>query len=290
MGKIRRYKNVIERFLSGEKGQRFFNIAYSVGAAIVILGALFKILHHSGGDLLVSIGMGTEVLMFILTAFDRPPREAHWDEILPALAANGKADSSSQDEAVAVGNSIASSPAVTAAGEGNIRPAGGTIIVNGGGGRAASMAMPAAVSPEVAEQIDRLGKTAAELNAAGEALLKSYRSLAGDGAMNAENAGLGAASYMEQMQALNRNIAGLNTIYEIQLRSVSSQLDAIESVNRGMSQMKNMYEQTAECSEAYREEAQKLTRNMQQLNKVYEQMLNAMTVNMFHAPAPENAR
>ncbi|MDE7451875.1 MAG: gliding motility protein GldL, partial [Paramuribaculum sp.] len=92
----------------------------------------------------------------------------------------------------------------------------------------------------------------------------------------------GAAGYVEQMQALNRNIQGLNTIYEIQLRSVSSQLDAIQSVNTGMSQMKEMYQQTAQCSEAYREEAQKLTRNMQQLNKVYEQMLNAMTVNMFN--------
>ncbi len=71
MGKIKRYKNVVERFLSGESGQRFFNIAYSIGAAIVILGALFKILHLSGGDLLLSVGMGTEVLMFILTAFDR---------------------------------------------------------------------------------------------------------------------------------------------------------------------------------------------------------------------------
>lgn len=289
MGKIKRYKNVIERFLSGEKGQRFFNIAYSIGAAIVILGALFKILHYSGGDLLLSIGMSTEVLMFILTAFDRPPREANWDEILPVLA--GTANSASKAESVAVGSSVASSPAATAvSSDAGARPAGGTIIVNGGGGGVASAAMPAAVSPEVAEQIDRLGKTAAELNAAGEALLKSYRSLAGDGAMNAENAGLGAASYMEQMQALNRNIAGLNTIYEIQLRSVSSQLDAIESVNRGMSQMKNMYEQTAECSEAYREEAQKLTRNMQHLNKVYEQMLNAMTVNMFHAAPAGEAR
>lgn len=75
MGKIKRYRNVVERFLSGENGQRFFNIAYSLGAAIVILGALFKILHLSGGDTLLSIGMGTEVMMFILTAFDRPPRE-----------------------------------------------------------------------------------------------------------------------------------------------------------------------------------------------------------------------
>ncbi|MDE5688880.1 MAG: gliding motility protein GldL [Paramuribaculum sp.] len=290
MGKIKRYKNVIERFLSGEKGQRFFNIAYSIGAAIVILGALFKILHYSGGDLLLSIGMSTEVLMFILTAFDRPPREANWEEILPVIAGTGKANTLSEGESVGTENKVTSSPAASAVSDASVRTAGGTIIVTGGGGSTASAAMPAAVSSEVAEQIDRLGKTAAELNAAGEALLKSYRSLAGDGAMSAESAGLGAASYMEQMQALNRNIAGLNTIYEIQLRSVSSQLDAIESVNRGMSQMKNMYEQTAECSEAYREEAQKLTRNMQHLNKVYEQMLNAMTVNMFHASPAGEAR
>ena len=45
MVKIRKYANVIERFLHGEKGQRFFNFAYSIGAAIVIWGALFKILH-----------------------------------------------------------------------------------------------------------------------------------------------------------------------------------------------------------------------------------------------------
>lgn len=82
MGKIKRYRNVVERFLSGENGQRFFNIAYSLGAAIVILGALFKILHLSGGDTLLSIGMGTEVMMFILTAFDRPPREPDWEHIL----------------------------------------------------------------------------------------------------------------------------------------------------------------------------------------------------------------
>ena len=85
MGKYKRYKNRIEAFLSGEKGQRFFNFAYSIGAAVVIWGALFKILHLPGGNALLSIGMGTEVLMFVLTAFDRPPREYHWEEVFPVL-------------------------------------------------------------------------------------------------------------------------------------------------------------------------------------------------------------
>ena len=71
--------------MTWEGGQRLFNFAYSIGAAIVILGALFKILHLSGGNTLLCIGMGTEVLMFILTAFDRPPKEYHWENVFPEL-------------------------------------------------------------------------------------------------------------------------------------------------------------------------------------------------------------
>lgn len=92
MLKIKRYSNRIERFLRSDEGQRFFNIAYSVGAAIVIWGALFKILHLPGGNLLLCIGMGTEILMFILTAFDRPPKEVDWEEVMPALGRNGSSD------------------------------------------------------------------------------------------------------------------------------------------------------------------------------------------------------
>ena len=92
MGKIKRYKNVVEKFLSGESGQRFFNAAYSIGAAVVIWGALFKILHLPGGNTLLSIGMGTEVLMFILTAFDRPEQQYHWEEVFPVLASKDPED------------------------------------------------------------------------------------------------------------------------------------------------------------------------------------------------------
>lgn len=263
MGKIKRYKNVVERFLSGESGQRFFNIAYSVGAAIVILGALFKILHLRGGDLLLSIGMGTEVLMFLLTAFDRPPRESSIEELLPYLSGTGNAGSV---DSAGTATPIAKSSISGISGQPST---GGTVIVGGGMN---------GMSPEVARELEKLGETAARLNAAGEALLGSMSSVSADPTAAAE----GAAGYVEQMKALNRNIQGLNTIYEIQLHSVSTQLDAIQSVNSGMSRIKEMYQQTTQSSEAYREEADKLAQNMKQLNKVYEQMLKAMTVNMYN--------
>ena len=106
MGKVKRYKNSITRFLQSDSGQRFFNIAYSLGAAIVIWGALFKILHLPGGNFLLSLGMGTEVLMFILSAFDRPPREYHWEEVFPALDQERQSDEENASTALNGGTTV----------------------------------------------------------------------------------------------------------------------------------------------------------------------------------------
>ncbi|MDE5969325.1 MAG: hypothetical protein K2K88_04595 [Muribaculaceae bacterium] len=64
--------NRLSNFISSYYGQIFFNFAYSIGAAIVIWGVLFKLLHLPGGNALLAVGLGTEIVMFILTAFDLP--------------------------------------------------------------------------------------------------------------------------------------------------------------------------------------------------------------------------
>lgn len=68
--KYKMKKPKVRGIFSGEKGQRIFNILYSIGASVVILGALFKILHASGADIMLIIGMGTEAVIFFLSAFD----------------------------------------------------------------------------------------------------------------------------------------------------------------------------------------------------------------------------
>jgi hypothetical protein len=82
------------------------------------------------------------------------------------------------------------------------------------------------------------------------------------------------------MQALRRNIAGLNTIYEIQLKSVSSQLDTIDKVNAGLNQIRALYENGTSDSFRIRQETEHMTQTLAQLNAIYERMLQAMTVNM----------
>lgn len=283
MGKIKRYKNSVERFLSGEKGQRFFNFAYSIGAAIVIWGALFKILHLPGGNMLLSIGMGTEVLMFVLTAFDRPPREYHWEEVFPVLSSKNPEDR--PDFNGDGGVKIVGGGVVSGQMEATI---GGQIPVGAGGQRPAvtEVLIPDDATPSeryaaqmtaLSEQMDQLRKTTESLNHVSEVLLESYRAIT----ENSENITRSSSGYVEEMQSLNRNIAGLNTIYEIQLKSVSSQLDSIDRVNKGIKDIRDMYEKSSAMSERYCEETEKMARYMQQLNQVYEKMLNAMTINMY---------
>lgn len=274
MGKIKTYKSGISAFISSEKGQRFFNFAYSIGAAIVIWGALFKILHLPGGNFLLSLGMGTEVLMFMLTAFDRPPREYKWENVFPVFETGDPDD----------------------------RPdfASGTGVVMGGGVQApaniqapvlSQNASPGEIMDTVSDatrlylaqitdmtnELRRLQATTASLNEVSDVLLQSYKAITD----NSQQITASSTGYVEQMQALNRNISGLNTIYEIQLKGVSSQLDAIDRVNTGLKDIRDMWVRSSTQSARYCEETEKMARYMQQLNSVYEKMITAMTINMY---------
>lgn len=318
MVKIRKYTNGIERFLHGQKGQRFFNFAYSIGAAIVIWGALFKILHLPGGSTLLCIGMGTEIAMFILTAFDRPPKEYAWEEVFPILDSHNPEDR----------------PDMSGGG-------GGTVVVNGqtvetsgnsgeyypapeGGYAAQAAGVPSVVTetaalgltPDetdslresivklaaaseqishmadladvtrsyvesmsgIAEQMTALQQTTAALNNVSSVLLDSYKAIT----ERSESVSASSAGYVDRLEDLNRNIGGLNTIYEIQLKSISSQLESIDRVNRGLKDIRDMYEKSAAESSRYCEETEKMARYMKQLNSVYEKMITAMTINMYN--------
>lgn len=272
-----RYRTI----MTWEGGQRLFNFAYSVGAAIVIWGALFKILHLPGGNTLLCIGMGTEVLMFILTAFDRPPKEYHWEDVFPEL--DKKADSDAPDESVGSARVISGQAARQAEDADVNAPVTGITA-----GSVAPESIPAADVASVtrdyveqmtaiSEQLTQLRETTQNLNAVSAVLLQSYQAITDNSSALSAN----SQDYISQMSDLNRNIGGLNTIYEIQLKSISSQLESIDRVNRGIKDIRDMYEKSASQSARYCEETEKMARYMQQLNQVYEKMLHAMTVNMY---------
>ena len=286
MGKIKRYKNAVERFLSGEGGQRFFNFAYSIGAAIVIWGALFKILHLPGGNMLLCIGMGTEVLMFVLTAFDRPPREYHWEDVFPVLETRDPEDRPDLGNGGGVSGAVGGGVIITGGMAAEAAP--GTVHVAAAPSAAQAAAdAPIALDASVAdatehyvaqiaalgEQMQQLRKSTEALNNVSQILLQSYQAIT----ENSDRITESSTGYVEEMTTLNRNVAGLNTIYEIQLKSVSSQLDSIDRVNRGIKDIRDMYEKSAESSSHYCEETERMARYMAQLNDIYAKMIQAMT-------------
>lgn len=302
MGKIKRYKNIIEKFLSGEEGQRFFNFAYSIGAAVVILGALFKILHLPGGNAMLCIGMGTEVIMFVLTAFDRPEKPYKWENVFPVLTSQDPEDRPNFNSGGGVIiNGGSSTGEVIISGEQAKRSAGIPENINlsesDTRSLSESIAKMAAASDQLArmaemteatqryldqiagisEQMAQLRDNTQSLNEVSSLLLDSYRAITD----NSETISISSMGYVDQMESLNRNISGLNTIYEIQLKSISSQLENIDRVNRGLKDIRDMYEKSASESANYCNETERLAHNMKQLNSVYEKMVNALTVNLY---------
>lgn len=302
--------NAIARFLSDERGQRFFNFAYSIGAAVVIWGALFKILHLPGGNTLLSIGMGTEVLMFLLTAFDRPEKTYKWEEVFPVLASHDPDDRVDfngggggiyiNNGGEATGEAVGAVSAVEAKRAAGL-PAGIDLSEDDTRSLSESIAKMSAASDQlsrmaeltdatqqylsqmstISEQMQKLAETTTALNQVSETLLQSYHAITD----NSENITQSSTGYVQQMENLNKNISGLNTIYEIQLKSISSQLDSIDRVNRGLKDIRDMYEKSAAESAHYCDETEKMARYMKQLNSVYEKMIKAMTVNMYR-PMP----
>lgn len=299
---IKMAKKHKQSFISSEKGQRFFNFAYSIGAAIVIWGALFKILHLPGGNTLLSIGMGTEVLMFVLTAFDRPPREYNWEKVYPQLDkkyededadADSKVKEATADEteenAEKPSNGddsflgqdgpwpVSDRPRQSETHHAEILVAEGPVTTPASNVASATQNYLEQLNG-ITEEMAQLRQSTQALNHVSEILLDSYRTIT----ENSENITRSSQGYVQQMGDLSRNIQGLNTIYEIQLKSISSQLDAIDRVNKGIKDIRDMYEKSSVQSARYAEETEKMARYMQQLNSVYEKMITAMTINMYN--------
>lgn len=149
----------LQHWMDSVPGQTFLNYAYSWGAAIVILGALFKLTHLPGGNIMLFIGMGTEVVVFTLSAFDRPfdktevgkelPHDYETDEEIAARLGltDDEEDEEEENETEDLDNAT---PAVQPQVAGCVPPASPTIIIGGNGASASASAANAAAVANVA--------------------------------------------------------------------------------------------------------------------------------------------
>lgn len=268
----------LQRWMDSVPGQTFLNYAYSWGASIVIAGTLFKLTHLPGANFMLFLGMGTEVVVFFLSAFDRPFDKTAEGRELPTHLVERE-----DDEAPAAydeeGNAIVvETPAVQPTVAGGV--AGGGTIIIGGGGHAPAMqpasgesVAPAGEQPQPAPQAGQIAaavqqqanvwmaqqqENTPEMAEAQSNYVDALNSLTEMlSKVSAQSERLTRDS--EEMENLNRTLTGITKIYEMQLKAASQQVGTIDQIN---------------------EQTRKMASLIEQLNSIYGRMIEAMTVNM----------
>ncbi len=276
---------LLQKWMDSVPGQTFLNYAYSWGASIVIAGTLFKLTHLPGANLMLFIGMGTEVLVFFLSAFDRPfdkttdgmdlqrhvgqPNVVYEGDGTPGEDVFIEGEGPEGQIAAAVG---AGGPTVVGGGGGTIiiggvpvegQPAEGKPVEvagaegeeAGGGLNVAAGAPAAAVNTAWLSQQQQVSPEMAEATENYVDELKRLTEMLGK--VNEQSVRLTRDS--EEMENLNRTLTGICKVYEMQLKGASQQIGTIDQIN---------------------DQSKKLAQQIEQLNQIYARMIEAMTVNM----------
>ena len=227
-------KGAFEKFqdyLDTAKGRTLLNYLYSWGAAIVILGALFKLTHISGADLMLFLGMGTEVLVFIISGFEKPfipnqDDEDDYTESAPAIRGGNIIITQGQPIQPTT-NNIQEQPSVTSIPVQGVEPNASSLNVDG----------VELVTANYLERVKDLTEKMERICRQSEKMEQSA----------------------EELETLTRNLISINTFYQMQLRSASTQMD---NMDRASEQTRNMVFQ------------------IEELNRVYARMVEAMKVNI----------
>ena len=279
-------------------GQLFMNYAYSWGASVVILGALFKLTHITGANVMLFIGMIVEAIVFFISGFEKTYEKTPKTEGAEAIGGPTVVVAGGGGTPLPEGAEIPEGPIVIGGGAPVI--GGGSVIAGGapviGGGSVIAGGAPVGnIDPEALAAGTGLSAAAANLAAAGQAAAQAQLALeqiqnggptidpnqikATDPAVIEEAVKnyaeelteltevLGRVKAQaarmstdsEEMENLNRTLTGIATVYELQLRNISKQVSTIEQID---------------------EQTRKMAQQIQELNEVYSRMIKALTVNM----------
>ena len=271
-----------QSFLSSPKGKKIVGYAYGFGAAIVIVGALFKILHLPGASVVLTLGMGTEAILFALSAFEDPHKEYHWETVFPQLEGG--------EGGAILGGAAAPAPSKAGNSIDDIANAGGLSQsdaqkLNEGIRKLSETAnqiadVTAAVSASsnyarnmnaASDAIASFAATQASLKTSSDSLFASYKTVAESMA----NVASDAEGYMKEMQGITKNLSAINASYEMQVKSISAQAEIVESVNSNLNKIGSAMEAASAQTEQFKDQATKLTQQVSSLNNVYGNMLNA---------------
>lgn len=263
----------------GSKGwKKFMAKVYGFGAAIVIVGALFKIMHWPGADTMLIAGLGTEALIFMFSAFEPIHEDPNWELVYPELAL-GHSDeldhSAVQKSKGGRGNGITDQLDKMLE-EAKIdsalleRLGDGMRTLGDNAAQLKGVTSAAAATDGYVTSLQAASEKVSTLSAAYERASLSISGMTSD-VKEGE-------SFGEQMQKVSKNLAALNNVYELQLKGSSSHLEATEKFQSQVTEMMANLSASAEDTRLYKENMALLSKNLTDLNTVYGNMLKAMTI------------
>lgn len=276
----------LQKWIDTVDGQTFLNYAYSWGASVVILGALFKLTHLPLANIMLFIGMGTEVFVFFISAFDRPFDKTADGRDLPThmteeYLASGKV-TYSRGEQQAAEELAEEQSGMGGAAVGGAQ-GGSTVIFAGGAAGQSSQATTASVAGQPLDEEQLQAVQAAAAGVAGATVVGTPNYVPQMSAEDAEKLNEAQSSYVdelkelvetlkkvneqsarltrdsEEMENLNRTLTGISRVYEMQLKGASQQIGTIDQIN---------------------DQTRRMAQQIEQLNQIYARMIEAMTVNM----------
>ncbi len=254
----------------------------SMGAAVVIFGAMFKILHLPGASVMLGVGLTLEALLFIMFAFQpAPPPDAHysWELAYPELLGNAKdvkykpkevkaEDNTQKLSAVAMGaiDSMLSSGEVSA--DAFKKFGTGIKSLNDTTSKMKDMTEAVNVTNDYANNVKQASSSLANLNKAYATTVQSMQDMS--------NAAKDAKEFHGQVQLITKNLGALNAVYEMELKDANSHLKALNKFYSNLTTAMESMADASKESQTFKDQMTKLTANITTLNKVYGNMLTAM--------------
>lgn len=249
-----------------KKWKNFMAKLYGIGAAVVILGAMFKIMHWPGAGPMLVLGLTTEAFIFFFSAFEPLHEDPDWTLVYPELATGEKNEHS---PALGGGKGLTEQLDDMLL-EAKIEPE--LIQSLGEGMRTLSsqakdlndITDASTATKEYAEGLRSANTKVGELSETYEAASQSLSGLT-------DNAEIGASTG-EHLQKMTENLSSLNNMYELQL----TELEKSRNMYAGINELVEHLRDSVDDTKAYKENIRELSTNLQSLNRVYSNMLNAM--------------
>jgi gliding motility-associated protein GldL len=252
-------------------------IATGLGASVVIVGALFKIMHWPGAGPMLIVGLGTEAVLFAMFAFAPQAHEWDWSKVYPQLREDYSGSSSefpSEDPALAKKGKDAVSLLGTMFGKANIsqdlvdKLGKGMLSLTENVKSIGELGSVTVATSEYAKNIKVASSSLTEMNKSYANVVTSMSEMSG--------AANDVKKYSEQLTAVTKNLGALNAVYEMELQDANNHIKSMNKFYSNLSSaMENMTEATKDTQQ-FKVEMGKLTGNLVSLNNVYGGMLSAM--------------